>query len=866
MKKINLRIIIISIVTLGVSTLMLGCGSKSTVNPLGDNLEYSYNKRNKTLTISGQGEMPDDSYDVFKELSIKKLVIEEGVTSIAKSAFYWHQEITGQLVLPKSINKIEEFAFYGCEGLTGDLVIPEGVTKISDYSFRGCEGLDGELVLPSTLTSIGEESFYKTSFTGELILPEKLESIGRAVFYECSGFTGDLIIPDTVTEIGDYAFAYTKSFDGEFKLPEGIDEIAFSAFTGCGDFESDLVIPSSVTVIGENAFGYTGFAGRLKLSPNLTDIGNHAFSGCSFIGRVEIPEGILNIEDATFKDCINIESVVLSDGLGVISAEAFSGCKSLKKIEFPVGLKIIGDSAFSRSGLSGYVTLQDGLCSIGENSFSYCKDIEGIILPESLLNIKDYAFSNCESISGELIIPDNVAYVGQDAFKNCAKIDSVAFGEAVASIGPGAFAGCTGLKSALAEGVTPDYYSQNETNPSFDGQVKLIGFDESSKASELWDSYKETKLSEISKSKGSDIEVNAKTVPYYWTDSLKGETFKGAGSFADTRLCFFDDEVLLTINGRDYIKVPFEADPDEDGEEKHIKVDNLIYYFGEISDLVYYDNGYQKNVIKANVKWDDGMEDVAYFAVGSEETVLPFGYEEDSYYESYEDDYEEEEYEFKGKIDIEESPDYWRSWGEPFPEFNYMKYEDSRHSDSDGNPILWFGDLDKLAIGCSVYCAVENEELKARASSTLKSNGSINYEADNVCIQNNSGAWVEGSNGSGIGEYIEIKRKLDVSDKEYGIDYTEIVIVNGYLKNEKVWKNNNRVKTLAFYYNDEYMFDIDLEDIYSPQTISLEGYDIHADSGEEVSFKFEIKDIYKGDKYDDTAITGIIIDFFTPNH
>ena len=60
--------------------------------------------------------------------------------------------------------------------------------------------------------------------------------------------------------------------------------------------------------------------------------------------------------------------------------------------------------------------------------------------------------------------------------------------------------------------------------------------------------------------------------------------------------------------------------------------------------------------------------------------------------------------------------------------------------------------------------------------------------------------------------------------------------------------------------------DIELEDTYSPQTISLEEYNIHADSGEEVSFKFEIKDIYKGDKYDDTAITGIIIDFYTPNH
>ena len=413
--------------------------------------------------------------------------------------------------------------------------------------------------------------------------------------------------------------------------------------------------------------------------------------------------------------------------------------------------------------------------------------------------------------------------------------------------------------------MTPDYYLQNESEPSFDSQVKLIGFDENPKVSELWDSYKEEKLSEISNNTDAGV-GEAKEMPYFWTDSLKGETFKGTGSYADTELSFNNDEVLLTINGREYIKVPFEADPYEEGDERHIKADNLLYYFGVISDLVYYDNGYQKNVIKATMSWDDGNEDIALFTVGSEETAMPFGYVQMCYsYEDMEDDFEEE-YEFLGKIDIEETDSYYESWGEPYDDFYFMKYEDDRHEDSEGNPILWFGDLDKLAVGCSVYCAVENEEITATASSTLKSSGSNSYDADNVCVQNNSQAWVEGSDGSGIGEYIEVKRKLDVSDKDYGIDYTEVCIVNGYMKNEKVWKNNNRVKTLAFYYNDEYVCDIDLEDTYSTQTISLEDYDIHADSGEEVVFKYVIKDVYKGDKYDDTAITGIIMDFYTPNH
>lgn len=798
---------------IGVSMMLFGCSSNSKSKPLGDSLEYSYNKMNKTLIISGQGDMPNNSWDEFKDLSIKTLVIEEGVTSIASSAFYSHSEIKENLIIPQTVQSIGDFAFYGCSGLTGDLIIPEGVTKICDYSFRGCEGFNGKLVIPSTVTSIGEEAFYTTSFTGELNLPEKLEHIGRSAFCKNAGFTGDLIIPDSVTEIGIYAFAYCEGFDGELKLPDGITEINQATFSLCGKFKGDLVIPDSVTSIDNDAFRSAGFDGRLKLNSKLMDIGDYAFAGCGFIGKVSIPEGIGIINNNTFDGCKSIEEVEFSDGLGVISYQAFYDCQALKKVEFP-SVKVIGDMAFSHSGLSGYIVFEDGLCSIGDSCFRSCNNITGITLPDTLLNIKDYAFASCEELSGDLVIPDNVAYVGGNAFYNCKKLNSVTFGTGISSIGPGAFAGCNQLVSASIGDSTPDYYSKTESEPSFDEMTKLIGFDESKKASTLWNGYKESKLAEISNANETDKGGEAKTVPYYWTDSLTRESFKGTGSHADTTLYFFDGMINVSINGREYIKVPYEADPNE--EEKRIKVDNFVYLYGVFSDLEFYDNGYMKCVIKGTLSCDDGTEEVVLFAVGSEETVLPVGYE-----------------------DIDEE---------------YLdNFEDELDEDSDED-------------GCSVYCAVENEEINATASSTLESNGANSYDAQNVCAKDDSQAWVEGAEGSGIGEYIEIKRKLDVSDKAYGIDYTDISIVNGYTKNEEVWKNNNRVKTLAFYYNDTFVLDIELEDSDSPQTISLEEYGIRAASGEEAVFKFVIKDVYKGDKYDDTAITSIVMNFYTPNH
>ena len=51
-----------------------------------------------------------------------------------------------------------------------------------------------------------------------------------------------------------------------------------------------------------------------------------------------------------------------------------------------------------------------------------------------------------------------------------------------------------------------------------------------------------------------------------------------------------------------------------------------------------------------------------------------------------------------------------------------------------------------------------------------------------------------------------------------------------------------------------------------PQYFSLEGLNLSAANNENSVFTFEIVDVYKGDVYEDTVITGIEIEFSTPNH
>ena len=134
----------------------------------------------------------------------------------------------------------------------------------------------------------------------------------------------------------------------------------------------------------------------------------------------------------------------------------------------------------------------------------------------------------------------------------------------------------------------------------------------------------------------------------------------------------------------------------------------------------------------------------------------------------------------------------------------------------------------------------------------------VNYERNNT--------WVEGVDGYGIGETIEITQKYENLENENDIDFLNLCIVNGYAENLEKWTNNSRVKELKFFFNDKYVANIELEDTINPQYINIEEFGLKTKFGEEAKFSFEIVDVYEGERYDDTAITGIVIDFWTRNH
>ena len=86
--------------------------------PCGDNVSYVFEEATGTLTISGTGAMQNYSYsnsssapwDSYKS-DIKKLVLNEGVTSIGESAFSYCSGLTS-IEISNSVTSIENYAFY----------------------------------------------------------------------------------------------------------------------------------------------------------------------------------------------------------------------------------------------------------------------------------------------------------------------------------------------------------------------------------------------------------------------------------------------------------------------------------------------------------------------------------------------------------------------------------------------------------------------------------------------------------------------------------------------------------------------------------------------------------------------------------
>ena len=173
------------------------------------------------------------------------------------------------------------------------------------------------------------------------------------------------------------------------------------------------------------------------------------------------------------------------------------------------------------------------------------------------------------------------------------------------------------------------------------------------------------------------------------------------------------------------------------------------------------------------------------------------------------------------------------------------------------------GYYDAIGGGCSWYCGGGPDSISA--SSYLKSKDTtINYLPENAHDLSFKTAWVEGVKGYGIGEYIVYHFRQTAPR------ITKIIIANGYVKSSKTWLENSRVKKLKLYIDNKPFAILNLEDSRREQIFEFEPIGrkrpIANDKWKELdelpkwTLKFEILEVYPGEKYDETAISEIYFD------
>lgn len=204
----------------------------------GDNLQWKYDEDTHSLTITGVGPMDDDwSFDYEKQSEVNSVIINDGCTSISRSAFAGFFNLT----------LVE---------------IPDSVITINDYAFLDCNNLTA-IELPNQLTSLGYEAFQGTGLLS-LYLPASVEYIdGLGWMYQLESITVDennanyigvdgVLYSQDMTILVEYPIARVADY---FEIPDGVTLIRSSAYPWESIYLTSVTIPQSLTQIKDDADG-----------------------------------------------------------------------------------------------------------------------------------------------------------------------------------------------------------------------------------------------------------------------------------------------------------------------------------------------------------------------------------------------------------------------------------------------------------------------------------------------------------------------------------------------------------------------------------------------------------------------------------
>jgi len=453
-----------------------------------------------TLTISGTGAMKNYDYNdnpspVYNNSNVKKVVIEDGVTSIGNSAFNECISLTS-ITIPDSVTSIGTYAFSGCRSLTS-ITIPDSVTSIGAYAFQSCSNLTS-ITIPDSVTSIGASAFNSCSGLTSITIPDSVTSIGNFAFSYCISLTS-ITIPDSVTSIGSYAFYNCKnlttislscksslkksdfgdkadlvSYTNQHLLTKTAAKAATCSESGnkeywtcehCGKyFLSDDTNPETAKAVEQSecmipAIQHKNAITRGAVEPTETDPGYSGDRYCPNCNTVLEKGYTYWIEDnLTWK--LYEDGTLNISGTGAMKNYIYGNNKSPARLNLSVtsivieeGVTSVGDYAFENCDNLTSITIPGNVESIGESAFYSCDNLTDVTLQDGVKSIGDAAFIWCNNLTN-IVLPNSITSIGDWAFKDCTSLTSIKIPSSVTSIDD-PFYNCSSLKTISLDCDSP---------------------------------------------------------------------------------------------------------------------------------------------------------------------------------------------------------------------------------------------------------------------------------------------------------------------------------------------------------------------------------------------------------------------------
>lgn len=323
-----------------------------------------------------------------------------------------------------SVNGSWNGAFQNCSSLL-EADIHASASVISKKTFAGCISLK-EIVIPNSVKELGTGVFQDCESLESIDLGCYLRTIGENTFTGCTTLS-TINIRSTNPPTYLTGFSSTEYINTTVNVPTGsIDNFKNSEpwknFWNLNEddklislFEVNgiqyLVLSGNVVqIVGESLSSniellIKPIVSYFDVDYNVTSIGDNAFKNCLEIEKVIIENGIISIGNNAFEGCSNLKEVYLPKTLNVIGSGAFKSCVNLETCNFAKPIETLPSECFYEcSSLLDFSF--DGVREIGASCFNACTGLSKIVISPTVNSFGELAFAGCRNLT-EFVIADS---------------------------------------------------------------------------------------------------------------------------------------------------------------------------------------------------------------------------------------------------------------------------------------------------------------------------------------------------------------------------------------------------------------------------------------------------------------------------